>query len=271
MSLFDQIQSSVSQEDTSLNTVLLQLRLLANHLDSEPMAQWVRAELEGYASDDVPQYRVVTVEYMGTFFGPFGSGYQNAPIPSTLVEKIAGEHWTRHKLTQSISEIGQLAKSVQSGGHIQLRCSDLILLLQGKIYPGYNCNGVVGVVPSTKMVNILDIVRSKVLDLTFAMEKADPNVREVEVGNVHMPSDAVTTKMDDAFYQTVHGGNITNNIFYLPELERIVVERINASGCTDSEKKRLLEQVKTVGVQEIVKQVIQKGPDLIGLLSSLPA
>ena len=267
MSLFDQIQSSVLQEHTSLSTVLLQLRLLASCLDSDPMAQWVRSELEGYESDTVPQYRVVTVEYQGTFSRSLVEGFKNAPVPSTLIKEVAGEHWIRHKLTQSISEIAQLArKSAQSDGRLQLQCSDLILLLQGKIYRGYDCIDVVGVVSSTKMLSIMDIVRSKVLDLTIAMEKADPKVREVDVGRVLVPSDAMTTKMNQAFHQTVNADNVTNNIFYLPELERIVVESIHASGGTDAKKAKLLELVKTAGAQELVKQLLQKAPVLAALL-----
>ncbi len=270
MSLFDQIQSSVLQEHTSLNAVLLKLTLLASCLDSEPMAQWVRAELKGYTSDAVPEYRVVAVEYCGTFRGRFET-IENMSIPLKLIEKIAGNEWTQHKMTQGISEVEQLAaRSAQSDARIRLPCSNLILKLAG-IYDNHICTEVVGLVSPTSMVNILANVRSKVLDLTIAMEKAYPDVRKLSVGNYPMPSDAMTMEMNHAFYQTVHGGDVINNIFYLPELERIVIERINASGGTDAEKKRLLEQVKTVGVQEVVKQVIQKVPGLVGLLSNLPS
>lgn len=114
------------------------------------------------------------------------------------------------------------ARSAQSDARIRLPCSNLILKLAG-IYDNHICTDVVGLVSPTSMVNILANVRSKVLDLTIAMEKAHPDVRKVSIGKYPMPSDAMTTEMNHAFYQTVHGGDVINNIFYLPGLERIVI------------------------------------------------
>ena len=47
MSLFHDIQASVLKEDESLASVLLKLRVLASHLESEPLATWIRQELGG--------------------------------------------------------------------------------------------------------------------------------------------------------------------------------------------------------------------------------
>ena len=268
MSLFDQIQLSVMQEDTSLSAVLLKLRLLASRLDSDPMEQWVREEMEGYTSDAVPPYRVLSVAYRGTFSGPLGSGFQDVPIPSALVDEVAGnKHWTQYKMTKSISAIDQLARSAQAGGELQIECSNLILLLKGKMYPKYACTDVVGAVSPAQMVNILDVVRSKVLDLTIAMAKADPNVRKVGASDTLEPNQQRTTKVNQVFHQTIHHAkSVTNNTFFYSELEQIIVDRIEKSDTSDPEKAELLKLVESAGIQEVVKQFVQKVPGISKLL-----
>lgn len=269
MSLFDDIQSSVLEDGNSLAPVLLKLRLLASRLECDPLAQWVRDELEGYKSSAVPPYRVVDVAYRGDFSGPFESGYRNIAIPTALINQIAGDHWTRHEFTGSITEVGQLARSALSDGELQLQCSNLMLHLHGKILPDLSCIGVVGVVSRTQMASILDVVRSRILDLTIAMEKAEPNIRKASVtleGN-----QSTRTNMDQVVQQVVHTENVTNTFLFERDLEKIVADRIAASGGTDRQKAGLSALVKGTGVQEIVKQVVQKAPDLVKFLGSLPS
>ena len=117
MSLLQEIQESIIQERIELGPVLLKLHLLAARLGSSELEEWVKFESEGYPYDaPVPDYRKIPVTYTGTFSGPFGSGIKNAPIPPYLVEKFAGEHWTKYELRQSIAAIDELIESSAKGG-----------------------------------------------------------------------------------------------------------------------------------------------------------
>ena len=90
MTLLQQIQEAITQEESDLGSILLKLRLLAARLNSDILGDWVRYESEGYPKDvDVPQYRIVGVSYRGIFLGPLGSGIYNAQIPPHLIEKHA--------------------------------------------------------------------------------------------------------------------------------------------------------------------------------------
>ena len=138
LSLLHQIQESVVQDGSNLGSVLLKLRLLASRLGSDVLEEWVKHESEGYPKEaEVPPYRVVGVSYKGTFFGSFGSGINNAPIPSYLIEKFAGKSWTNHEIRESIAAVDDLVKHSSDGGSPGIDASNLILLLQGKVYPGY--------------------------------------------------------------------------------------------------------------------------------------
>lgn len=97
MSILYDIQSAVLQDDADLGPILLKLRLLAAHLGSRPLAEWVKHESEGYPADaELPDYRIIPVSYTASFSGPFGSGIKNAPISPYLIEKFAGKSWVQY-------------------------------------------------------------------------------------------------------------------------------------------------------------------------------
>lgn len=211
MSLLQEIQENVVKSGTDLGPVLLKLRLLASRLGSPILEEWVKHESEGYPSDvTLPDYRIIPVTYSGTFFGAFGSGVQNAPIPSYLIEKYAGEKWTHYELRQSIAAIDDLIGNMsKKGGTLQINASNLILLLQGKIYEDYSCNDVTGTVSRASLVELQHAVKSRVLELTIELEKSIPSALEVTFGK-HENSDSTTSKEVTQISQQVIYGNVTS-------------------------------------------------------------
>jgi len=184
LSLLQQIQESVVQEGADLGSVLLKLRLLAARLGSDILEEWVNYESVGYPRDaKIPAYRVVGVTYRGAFSGPFGSAIKNAQLPPYLIEKHAGESWTKYKVRQSIAVVDEmLKKSASEGGSIGIDASNLILLIQGKIYNGYACNDVSGSISPTSLYEIQQAVRSRILELTIEFERAVPGAAHVAFG-----------------------------------------------------------------------------------------
>lgn len=183
MSLLQQIQESIVEEHSDLGSILLKLRLLAARLGSDILEGWVKYESEGYPSDvDVPPYRVVGVTYRGTFSGPFGSGIKNAQIPPYLIEQYAGESWTKLEIRESIAAVSEMVKKSSDGRSFGIDASNLILLLQGKIYEGYVCDGVSGSMSPTSFYEIQQAVRSKILELTLELEKSVPGAMNVAIG-----------------------------------------------------------------------------------------
>lgn len=268
MSLFQDIQESVLDEDKSLASVLLKLKLLASHLGSEPLAAWVRQELEGYETDEVPPYRTANAAYRGTFSGPFGSGVKNAPIPPALIYKIAGEDFTRCKIRDSISAISKLALTKD---FLRIDGANLVLLLQGKVYPDFTCNEVFGTISTTDLVRIIDAVRSKILDFTIEIEKQHPDIREVDlIRRVPESGGVVTANANRLVQQTFYANTLTNSVFaFEHDLERILVDRVRRSDSDDGEKDRMVDSIKSAGIQEVVKQIVRKTTDFFPLLSTL--
>ena len=255
MSLLHDIQSAVLDENTDLGPILLKLELLAARLGSQPLADWVKHESEGYPRDaPVPDYRIIPVSYTGTFFGPFGSGIRNAPIAPYLIEKFAGERWTHYEMRQSIAAIDELLASSAKGGSIGINAANLILLLQGKVYPDYACNEVTGIISRASLAELRHSVRSRVLELTLELEKSIPEAEAIVLGKGDKASpsnSAVATKIS----QQIIYGNFTSisvsgegariNVTIGERDVQSLVEFLKQAGVPETDAQKLGEIVAT--------------------------
>lgn len=206
MSILRDIQAAILENNPDLGTILLKLRFLASRLGSEPLEDWVKYETEGYPQDcEIPAYRVVAVTYKGTWSGPFGSGIRNAPIPSYLIEKHAGENWIEHKVRESIAGVQELGKNEG----LEVNASNLILLLQGKVYEDWACNSITGKISVVAVREITQAVRARVLELTLELEKRLPEAAEVTLQNAIEKTSESAAKVTQIFNQTVYG-NVTH-------------------------------------------------------------
>jgi len=206
VSLLHDIQGSVVKEDADLGPILLKLRLLAARLGSQPLADWVKHESEGYPKGvEVPDYRVMSVSYTATFSGPFGSGIQNAPISQYLIEKFAGKSWVRYEMRDSIAAVDDLLTSSERGGALQIEASNLILLLQGKVYEDYACNSVTGRISRASLAAIRHSVRSRVLELTIELEKSIPEASTVALGPSSTPTGQQSAAATQIAQQIIYG------------------------------------------------------------------
>ncbi|MBD8215310.1 AbiTii domain-containing protein [Erwinia persicina] len=211
MSLLHQIQESVVQDGSSLGSILLKLRLLAARLGSNDLEEWVKHESEGYPKNAVlPDYRIVGVTYKGTFSGPFGSGIKNAPIPPILIKTFANDSWNKHSVRESIAAVDELVKASAKGGSLGIDASNLILLLQGKIYEDYACNDISGNISAVSLSEISQAVRNRVLELTIEFEKSIPAAAHITFGTQSMDKDNAS-KAQQITQQIIYG-NVGNAI-----------------------------------------------------------
>lgn len=210
MSLLHDIQAAVLQDDADLGPILLKLRLLAARLGSQPLAEWVKHESEGYPADaELPEYRILGVSYTANFSGPFGSGIQNAPISPYLIEKFAWKSWIRYEMRQSIAAVDDLLSSSTKGGSLGINAANLILLLQGNVYPDYACNSVSGTISRAALAELRHSVRSRVLELTIELEKSIPEAGAVSLGPAVAPSNQNSAVATQIAQQIIYG-NVTS-------------------------------------------------------------
>lgn len=262
MSLIHEIQAALMKDESHIGHILLKMRFLAAQLGSDVLADWVKHELEGYPRDvTVPDYRRLSISYRGTFYGPFGSGIQNAPLPSYLIEKFAGPKWTTHEERQSISSLYEMyqinKKKMEGSFHID--ATNLILLLQGKIYEDLACNSVVGDVSSSQVFNIIFVVRSRLLDLTLELQKKVPEISKIKINHSIDMSKQMPRNVTNIVNQVIGGnyqgstaigdGNSPNVVVVRGDVNSLVQELVS-KGIPDEDAKEFAKIVEEDGVEE---------------------
>jgi hypothetical protein len=256
LSLLREIQASLISDEPNLGSILLKLRLLAARLGSDILGDWVKHELSGYPADvELPEYRIVGVSFKGTFSGSFNSGIQNAPIPAALVEEHAGEEWTKHRIKEGVSAIDDLVKSAQESGTIGLDCSNLILILQGKIYEDYACNDIRGTISRSSLIQIQNEVKSRALELTIELEKSLPAAAEI-VLEPEKSEFIDKKKVSKIINQTIYGNytEISNSgdganigVQTIQGNSEELEKTLEASGISEDSAKELAEIVQSEG------------------------
>ncbi|RZS49726.1 hypothetical protein EV661_2166 [Variibacter gotjawalensis] len=66
-------------------------------------------------------------------------------------------------------------------------CSNLILLLDGKVYPEYSCFAPKGIIATSSLKALLSAVLAHVLDLTIKLGTAVPGAKDISIGATPEP------------------------------------------------------------------------------------
>jgi hypothetical protein len=88
--------------------------------------------------------------------------------------------------------------------NIQISTAHLALKIGTKLYPGYNCVVAWAEFHPTRLVELLNSVRNRILDFALAIGKESPNAGET---GSNAPEKIEPAKVTQIFYTTVHGGS----------------------------------------------------------------
>lgn len=178
MSLLEEIQKEAVDKNSDLGTILRKCKVLAARLGSEPLENWLIWESNGYPDNvQVPDYRIWPLEVKGHFYGPFGSGIENAPIPHACLPKKSRKFYERYESRISISGVEDALKEVGAGS-VQVSTGDLAVALGTNVYEDQNCVQAWAQFSTSNLVELLNAVRNRVLDFSLALWKENPNAGE---------------------------------------------------------------------------------------------
>jgi len=118
MTLLEEIQSALVDQNSDLGTILRKCKLLAARLGSQALENWLIYESNGYPEEiEVPDYRIWALTVKGHFFGPYGSGLKNAPIPSMCIPQSIRDDYLKYKCRQSIASLEAMLKKVKTANY----------------------------------------------------------------------------------------------------------------------------------------------------------
>ncbi|MGR0320427.1 AbiTii domain-containing protein [Agromyces sp. ZXT2-3] len=199
MTLLDDIIDAATNSSIPATDLLRKVQVVAHRLGAAEVVQWVKQELAGYPqSADLPEYRVMNTNVLGTFAGPMRSFIQQPLIsrPNDLAK-----YWTV-ELRQPLLELQGLAEGendptlswppnavgrYEASGVYRIEMHDLFSAEQ--------------VITRQSLRGVIDIVRSKALEFALELQAQFP-----EAGAVGGP----TVESEPALAAAVY--YITNNI-----------------------------------------------------------
>ncbi|MCY4553710.1 MAG: hypothetical protein OXC79_08545 [Candidatus Poribacteria bacterium] len=203
MNLLEDIQKEAIDASSDLGSLLRKCKVLAAHLGSKELEDWLISESNGYPEDvPVPEYRVWSLQVKGHFSGSFGSGLRNAPIPMLLLPEKVKRRYNEYECRLSIAAVESAIKQNKTG-MFQVTTGDLAVVLGEKVYENMNCLQCWAEFSITDLDELLNTVRERVLDFSLAVWKEYPNVG---VTNSKASESVSPDKVTQIFHTRIHGG-----------------------------------------------------------------
>lgn len=241
MSLLRDIQSAATASDKPVSEVLRMCAVLAKRLGHEPLAQWVKLELDGYPDVElVPDYRTHPVQVLSQQVGPMAHEIGNVPVPQSAVPEEFRENIFNVRLGEGAAKLESFADTDQKSLSMPVN-QDFVLayLGHGKILQRYTTMTAWRAMPVAVLNGVLDTVRNRILTFALEIEDENPDAGEAPVGEEPVPSPIVAQH----FNTTILGG--TNNLAIAGRDAAQTITNVTA-GNWDS----LQEALRVLGIPE---------------------
>jgi hypothetical protein len=230
MSLLRDIQEAITNPSFRLSDILRKAKVLAFRLDHQEFKDWVNRELNGYKSNDnMPEYRILReIDSYGHFIRRDGAQFVNAPIPSLSLSEEYRELMRTIYISQGVEAIETSIQQSKNNLVLHMPWSpDAIAIIQPKTYRYMNCVSAWQAVCVSSFVEILDTVKTRILDFVLEIESKFPNAGDIQYGDKPIPKQDI----QPIFYNCILHGSITSEnapVTISSQLESVMTEnRIN--------------------------------------------
>jgi len=201
--LIEEITEMLSSESPNLNNALFKTKVLLHKLGEKGLIAWVDSELNGYQdSQELPNYRILSVTVLGNFSNMVYR-YTEQPLPLFhLDEKIRKSIETTY-LRQSIAVLESYAKD---DSHLTITIPpELYCSLSKGLDPSYSVDRAWGKHSAGSMLQVVNEIRSRLLDFVLQLSDRIPN----EVENEKMKEKSKEIGTSELFRNAVFGDNAT--------------------------------------------------------------
>lgn len=258
MGLLTEIQNGAIDEASSVAGLLRKCLLLAARLESNPLEDWVKHELDGYGTGvEVPDYRNLHLNYKANFVASFGRQASNIPVHPAVVEAVTKGRWSgRFHARQAITTI-DTSQATRDAGVLIVPYDELARLLNNKVFEDYQCLQFWGEIPAMGVVGIVEAVKTRILELALSLEKKHPAAGEV--GGIKVNEEDAKKDVAGLLQTIVYG-----NVGVLGTANHSTVNIVVNSGNFDELSSTLLKSgLSEADVQEL-KVILKNEPAITG-------
>lgn len=204
MKIIDDLINELTDKAVHLTDILIKTKVLAFKLKNAELISWVDSELNGYPAENIPDYRVVQCQIVGTV----SNGYQRAnnyPIPLTALDNEMQKMMKTVKLIQSVSSLEQLAIGEKSGKVVM----NVPPEMYGYLSKDFDNDFVIELarreIAKVQIIQILTTVRTKLLDFLLKLNEEIGETEDIKPMTEGKAKETVAS----LFSSAVFGDNTT--------------------------------------------------------------
>lgn len=249
MKIINNLIDELTDKSEFLTDILIKTKVLAYKLKNSELKTWIDNELNGYQTENVPDYRIVGCQLVGTISNGFQRA-NNYPIPLVGFDEDLKEKILTFKLSQSISTLDHFINQ-EKGEKMQINVpSEIYGYLSKDFGSGFVVEYAKREIDKTQVIQLLTAVRTKLLDFLLQLNDEfgdDENEKK-------LAEEQTKKKVSSMFHSSVFGNNTT-----------IIVGDNNTQNVTNITKgnfKSLEKVLKDNGVSKSDIQELQKVIDI---------
>jgi hypothetical protein len=195
--LLQEIQEGCTVPNTPLSALLRKALILSKRLLHPPLGEWAQRELEGYPENiELPNYRGRRpCQVLGRFEAGLGSGFVN-PIPSANVEEEHRSMLFEFELRKGVAMYEEL---VQEESLQMPWDQNFVSYYRNSFYTDFALESAWRSVSASVLAQMLDAIRTRLLQFVLEVEEEDPTAGETAVGKTHIQPGRVTQIFNQIF------------------------------------------------------------------------
>jgi AbiTii len=203
--LLEQMEESATNHAVPVAALLRKGLILSRRLRYRPLGEWARMELGGYGEGvTLPEYRSYRrCQVEGDFNGAMGSQIRGQSLPSSTVAETDRDSLFGYALSEGIPKYQALVDG--DGKSIGIPWDqNFVVKYQGAFIEGYALAGARRILNRADITQVLEGVRTRLLDFSLEIQEANPDAGEARSGD---PAPVPQEEVSQAFHLHVYGNN----------------------------------------------------------------
>lgn len=188
-----------------MTDILIKTKVLAFKLKNSALTSWIDNELNGYSKDEVPEYRILECQIVGTISNEFHRA-TNYPIPLIGLDRELIKTMKTVRLSQSISTLDEFTHDEADAHKLVMNISPE---MYGYLSRSFSNNFVIELarreVDRTQIIQTLTSVRTKLLDFLLQLNEELGDTEDIKPLTEGKAKDKIST----LFNSSVFGNNTT--------------------------------------------------------------
>lgn len=204
MKIIDELIDELTNKSVFITDILIKTKVLAHKLKNSELKTWIDSELDGYETENLPEYRILCCQLVGTI----SDGFQRASnylIPLIEFDEELKEKISTFKLYQSISTLDHFTNHEKSEKMRMDIPTEYCGHLSKGLENGFVVESAKRQIDKTQVVQLLTAVRTKLLDFLLQLNDEFGDNENEKI----LTEEQIKKKASSLFHHTFFGNNTT--------------------------------------------------------------